>query len=282
MTQLEWRRGGDAALYALWQRGFGDEPAWIDRFFLHLPQARSAVLLQDGQAVSMALAIEGMTLLRPGRAELPLVYAYCVTTLPEHRGQGHSRQIMRTLAEDARRRGALLCWRPATAALAAWYAAILPVQSGFPVSERAVQAVSDADAGRVTLQQAGPDAYAAARETLLTGRAHVSFSPALLALQAENSAASGGGLWLLQSPAGRGCAVTERGEDGTLYIKELLTDRPGAEAAAAQALLAAHRAQRAVLRLPGCDGCSAQAAVQSASETPVDGIDTAWFGLFFD
>lgn len=281
MMQLQWRRGGDEDLSMLWQRGFGDGPDWIDRFFRRLPQTRSAVLLQNGQAVSMALAMDGMTLLRPGRAALQLVYAYCVTTLPEHRGQGCSRRVMRALHDDARQRGALLCWRPATPALADWYAAILPVQAGFPLAVQTVQARPDTDGIPVTPQPAAPADYAAAREALLVSRAHAAFSPALLALQAENSAASGGGLWLLRSPAGCGCAVTERGEDGTLYVKELLSDALAPEAAA-QALLRAHGAHTAQLRLPVWNDRTAQPAVQAASGAPVDGLGGAWFGLFFD
>ena len=281
MMHLQWRRGGDEELSVLWQRGFGDDPEWIDRFFRCLPQTRSAVLLQDGQAISMALAMDGMTLIRPGHAALPLVYAYCVTTLPEHRGQGCSRRIMRALHEDAKQRGALLCWRPATAALADWYAAILPVQSGFPLSTRTEQARPDANCAAVTLHPAAPTDYAAAREVLLTSQAHAAFSPALLTLQAENSAASGGGLWLLQSPTGHGCAITECGEDGVLYVKELLSDTLS-YTDAAQALLHAHSAHTAHIRFPSCNDDAAQPAVQIASETPAEGIDNAWFGLFFD
>ena len=279
MTNLVWLQGSHPDIYHLWQAGFGDEASCIDRFFRHLPQVHTLAALQDGAHVSMAIAMDGLTLHRPGLPALPLVYAYCVTTLPEHRGCGHSRAIMRALAEQTQQAGALLCWRPATPSLADWYARILPVQAGFPAVTRTVQAAAASDS--LQALPAAPADYAEARHTLLCNRAHVSFSPALLALQEEAGRESGGGLFLLQDGQTAGCAVTECGSDGTLFIKELLC--PGIPTGAAvQSLLQTHNMPRAVLRMPP-DGCpAAENMVQTASVQPVDGIEQAWFGLFFD
>ena len=282
MFELCLINGQSPDVRALWKRGFGDNDAYLDLFFSCLPNVPIAAARQDGHIVSMAMALDGLTLRRPGMADVPMHYAYCVTTLPEYRGKGMSRAIMRCLAARAQQRGALLCWRPASQSLAAWYAGILPVQTGFPLCQASFMP-ADGCAGALTATPIEHEMYSVLRERLLADQPHVTFPLELLHFQQLTGKHSGGGLWRLDGPSATGCAATERDTDGTLLIRELLVSS-GAHADGAAALLQAHGAQAAQARFPvGADaGLTSPTFIQVCAEQPPAMLKHAWFGFIFD
>lgn len=89
------------ALYALWQKTFGDEPAVIDRFFQCVTPNEIVVCGENGNPVS-ALYMPRVEL-RCGEKTLSAAYIYAAATDTAYRGRGLMTQLLRFAAENAQR-----------------------------------------------------------------------------------------------------------------------------------------------------------------------------------
>ncbi len=98
-----------SALKALWKEAFGDEDAYIDRFFADLFAPRDMAVLEDeGRIVSMA-ALLPCTLVLGGGTEKetrhPISYLYAMATAKDRRGEGLGLALLSFAAEHVRGRG---------------------------------------------------------------------------------------------------------------------------------------------------------------------------------
>lgn len=89
------------ALYALWQKTFGDEPAVIDRFFQCVTPNDIVVCGENGNPVSALymLRVE----LRCGEKTLSAAYIYAAATDTAYRGRGLMTALLQFAAENAQR-----------------------------------------------------------------------------------------------------------------------------------------------------------------------------------
>lgn len=89
------------ALYALWQKTFGDEPAVIDRFFPCVTPNDIVVCGENGNPVS-ALYMPRVAL-RCGEKTLSAAYIYAAATDTAYRGRGLMTSLLQFAAENAQR-----------------------------------------------------------------------------------------------------------------------------------------------------------------------------------
>ena len=89
------------ALYALWQKTFGDEPAVIDRFFQCVTPNEIVVCGENGNPVS-ALYMPRVEL-RCGEKTLSAAYIYAAATDTAYRGRGLMTALLQFAAENAQR-----------------------------------------------------------------------------------------------------------------------------------------------------------------------------------
>ena len=176
---------------------------------------------------------------------------------------------MQRFAADADVSGCVLYTLPAEASLYAWYRSVMGATQTARGERLHIKREPDMqclpDVEPVSAQE-----YAALRERVLHGSAHVELSAALLAFQADLCDLCGGALVRIAS----GCAVAER-DGAQLLIKELLgTD----VLPAVQALLAGFGAQEAQLCVQRPDGAQTLAAYRPLSCVAPDVL----WGLYLD
>lgn len=151
-----------------------------------------------------------------GGAVLPCAYVYAVSTDPAQQGHGYASALMQRFAADADVSGCVLYTLPAEASLYAWYRSVMGATQTARGERLHIKREPDMqclpDVEPVSAQE-----YAALRERVLHGSAHVELSAALLAFQADLCDLCGGALVHIAD----GCAVVEQ-DNERLVIKELL------------------------------------------------------------
>ena len=197
------------ALQALWQRCFGDPPAYTRLYFSHLWQPEQVFITAEGPEVQ-AMAI-WFPLQVGGR---PAAYFYAVCTDPAYRSRGISRRLLAYAEASLRARGvAQFLLVPGDTGLFRFYAA-----QGYTCCGTIGQAQLGQPApGNIAPLK--PEDYLVRRARCLT-LPHAAYSLPLLEHQARPRAvwqAVGSLPWA--RPAVRVC---ERAPEGTLLVKELL------------------------------------------------------------
>ena len=195
------------ALRQLWQEAFGDEDAFLDKFFstAYSPN-RCRVILSEGQA---AAALYWLDCLWEGKK---LAYLYAVATAKAFQGRG----LCRLLLEDTHAllaqkgyAGVVLC--PGNDGLFAMYAKL-----GY-VNMSAIREFSaEADDTVCPLTKISPEEYARRRKILLPPNSILQEGESLAFLTTFSS------LY-----AGQDCLLCARREEDTLFVPEILgnTDR---------------------------------------------------------
>lgn len=268
--------GDEGRLKSLWKAVFDDEQAYIDGFFDALYEPGTAALCErDGRIVSAAYILRLGDLVRDGRwTPCRVIYAY--GTHPDCRRLGIGGKVLGIALEAATKTGpCAIC--PAEEGLFDYYGRF-GFKPCFAVSEQSCTDVGLALTGSVT--RVTVRGYAALREELLHGRAHIDFDLKLLAYQEKLCDASGGGLFYVTTEGDRCCAAVEM-RDGRAKILELIV--PSASRYNAAALVArCLKAQRFTYRTPPRVGDEARPfAMLSAPPEPENALP-AWFGFAFD
>ena len=211
----------------LWQLAFGDDEAYVDNFYTAYYRPERVLVLEEAGAVRAMTAWFDTAFVVPGRGKFRAAYLYAVATHPEWRGRGLAGELL------ARADGFFRAWDipavttvPAEPSLHNFFGG-----NGFRECFVHGQFRYDRPAAPVPaegeLEALSPAAYAALREERLAGRAHIALSPEVTAYQAGACALSpGGGLYALDTPRGRAALCAEGMGDGSLLVKELLTE-PG-------------------------------------------------------
>jgi len=271
------RPGDEPQLRAIWKTVFGDGDAYIGGWFGRMYAPGDALVCEaDGRLVSSAYVAELGGLSAPGAACVPVCVVYALGTLPEYRGRGAGADVTRAALERCLARGAgVIC--PAEPSLFGYYAARCGYRDYFGVSEFSAVVPSGAPEGRSARVSAG--GYAALRERLLAGRAHIAFFERALAYQ-EFLCGKRGGLFRLELAGAECAAAVELSEDGTAaLVKELLAPDALLRPAACLAARAAG-ASRAEVRTPVRPGVPSRPFAMLAGPAPE--ADGAWFGFAFD
>ena len=155
-------------LKRLWERCFGDDPAFIDRFFAHLFRPEHmAVCALDGMPVSMVAFLPCR--LRGG-GDLPCAYLYAMATDPARQGRGWSQALLRFAHSYGREQG----WRgltlvPADQGLFQFYAKA-EFQTAFFLPAAALERLPPRAPGWSPRR---PEAYRRLREQLLAQIPHL-------------------------------------------------------------------------------------------------------------
>lgn len=239
----------------LWQDIFGDDRAYIDYFLTHLPGV-GAVAAEGDRVAAMAFVLTGIEC--QGKS---WGYLYAVATDPAFRGRGLGEAVCRAAAEWS---GAdALCTLPAEEGLRKWYSRILSLDNCLYMKEETVPACSEP-----MLTPISPEAYAARRETLLTGIPHAVFQPEHCRLLESLCRVYGGGLYSWE-----GGILAGYPADGALRVQEALGENTDCAAGAMAFRLGL---SRAVMRKPAQAGEKFLAVPSGSLQS-----GTLW-GLTFD
>ena len=265
------------ALKAIWSRVFGDPEEYIEGYFEDMYEDGQAVAaLSGGSLVGSAYALPLGELVWPGGRERCAV-GYAFAVLPEYRGLGIGRALTDRVIEKLRDEGfGAVCIYPAERSLFDYYR-----PSGYgeffykeEYRVKAEEVVPVSDDGRIW--ETDSEEYAAARESFLAGRCHISFDRKRLEYQRRLCMMSGGGMYSIDCGGVRGCAAAECFE-GRAYVKELLIDREKRDDALAL-LHSRLGAAEYSLRVPG----EGEPCAMLVSPFEDRGTGRPWYGLPFD
>lgn len=218
----------------LWGLAFGDDDAFIERFFA-LAGGETLLLFEDGVAWTMTVLLPvTVTLPDGGMASSAYVYALC--THPEAREKGYGRFLLSYVDFYCKEKGLdCLTIVPAEPSLHRYFAA-----NGFAecFSTRKVELLREMTAPPHPddrLEPVEPGEYNRLRESLLAGTLHVSYGGGLLDLQ-RFFGQPRGGLWKLTVDGAAGLCAVECPDEDTIVAKELIL--PPEQVGRAAALLA--------------------------------------------
>lgn len=242
------REGEEAALMALWERCFEEEPELVSALFrpLHRP-GRGLVAEEGGAVCSMLLSIP-VTLTQEEGEPLPAAYVYAFCTSQEARGQGIGRALLRWAEERARASGQeAVIMIPGEEGLFRFYQG-LGYRRAFP-QRREMLSLAGGE-GRGEVQRLSPAAYGALRERLLADTPHAAYEGSVLqAQEALCRLSGGGGLYAVTLGGISCCAAAEAWPGEPVQIKELLAPQALHREAAA-ALCRALGRKECALRAP--------------------------------
>lgn len=269
--------GDEPGLMELWKSVFGDPEEYIQGFFDKLYDPGSAYLyVHEGRIVSAVYVIKLGDLIRDGRwTPCKVIYAY--GTDPVYRGRGYGSQVLKAALDHAATAGvAAVC--PAESSLYGYYAD-QGFQTFFAVSERHCTDVGSPLSGSVT--RVTVRGYAALREELLYGRAHIDYDMRTLEYQEHLCSMSGGGLYYVVSDGIRCCAAVELWE-GEARIKELIVPS-GSQYNAAALVARAVRCDKFTYRAPVRPGDESTPFAMLSGPACEDKPELSpWFGFDFN
>ena len=280
------KHGEEGAVAALWGRVFGDDEAFLARFYqCCVPFERMLVLVEDG-VLRTILCAPDMTMEFPNGRSLKCGYMYALATDPDVRGNGFGRQMMEYGEVYLKGRGAdCAILVPAEPSLFRFFDG-LGYRPAFSHLRREIPGAQVApEAGGAV--PARPEEYNALRRRWLAGRCRSDCGDVLVSFQQFLARSAGGDIYRLDLPGGAGCAAVELdGEDAV--VKELLCAPGDLDRAVAQ-LAARHPARRYVLRLPAWTPGGGQRVLWGAVRWLYDhpspwwpAGEDAYLGLAFD
>lgn len=244
-------RPDDAAeLQALWAMAFGDSPEFIADYFARFFAPGSAVVLErDGHIISAAHRLPSGGLRLPEGEILPVCTAYAFATAPAYRGNGFGAIVLKeAIRLDFAEGFTATVLHPAEERLFDYYARHFGYRNCFYVREASLD-LTHLPVPKGSICYASPQDYNDFRNQFLRGRLYLMQSDAGIRYQAHLCDSTGGGLYLLTGEDFLGCAACEKGEDGTVLVKELLCP-PGKAWPAVAMLASAVSGRRWEIRTP--------------------------------
>ena len=267
-------------LKRLWQRCFGDDIGFIDRYFEDLFRPEHLVVCADGAAPVSMVAFLPCALRAPAGAA-PCAYLYAMATDPGRQGEGLGQGLLRFAFGYGRARGwAGLTLVPADQGLFRFYA-----KAGYQTAFSYQTLTRSGPIPNIVpsaVAPVSPAEYRASREGLLAQTVHLDHSLPFLAHFDREARLSGGGLFRLALSGGAtGCAAVERSETGSWCAKELLAPRdrlPEALELLAGGLEAGHL----TARCPALDPGQAVPFGMACWPPPAPDFQNAYLGLALD
>ena len=265
-------------LRELWKLAFEDEDAYIDHFFsgYYAPE-RMLVLEENGQVQAMAAWFDMPVVLSDG-TKVPSAYLYAVATHPDCRGRGLAGQLLAFADRWLKGRGfACVTTVPARPDLHIFFGKN-GFEEAFVLEQRQYSPTPHSESA--DLRPVRAEEYALARERILMGTDHVSYSQSALEYQEGACHLSGGDLFRIGEG---GCACVELSGD-EVFVKELLISEVEREAALA-AIAQKYPAKKYWVRTPytGLGEKREFAMIKWLPERPGQGLwANAYLGLAFD
>jgi len=154
---------------------------------------------------------------------LPCGMIYAVAALPEYRNRGLGSAVVRELISTGFIKGYdVIVLSPSSDGLFEFYSARSCLRDWFYVCEQKFNSLPVSDQ-TVPLAVCSPEEYALVREGLLSDIPHIALDNKALTYQHLLCGFYGGGFYRTGSLSGSACAVVEKQEDGSVWVKELLT-----------------------------------------------------------
>lgn len=272
------RPGEEDALAALWGRCFDEDARTVAALLPRLlALGRAPVAEEDGELSSMLLALP-MTVLDKKGARQSVTYVYAFCTVPERRGRGCGRALLRWTEARAKERGdCAVALIPGSASLFGYYEALGYVRA-FPRETEAFPCSAAKEREGCTVERLSPAEYGALREALLSGTAHAVYEEGYLASQEALSRLSGGGgLYAVTIGVVRCAAAVECWPGKPALVKELLA--PAALRSAAAGALSRETGREAAL----CSSPAREGRLWGAVKPLGEALpEQLWFGLGLD
>ena len=236
------RPNEEKALRELWQQGFPGEEPYLECYFKNRYQRTETLILEEDKVPVCMMATLPMTAVTPDGARLEAMYLYAVTTREDRRRLGFLETLLQSadMVFRAQKKDCALVVPANDASRAAFEKG--GFHDAFSLREFTVEDLPETAAAPVLK----PAEYRRRREAMLKGHYYVSCNTDAIEFARKFARVSGGDLYGIGRDA---CALAERLPDGTVLIKELLTD-PGEEDALIAAVAAAMKAKRCVVRTP--------------------------------
>lgn len=259
-------------LTALWQEAFGDGKAAVEDFwtrcFAHI---RVFCLFEQQALLAMACALP-LSYTDMGGETYTCPYFYAVATAETQRGKGHCRSLLSQAEAYLKKEGASLCCLvPQGEALFRFYGK-LGYRSAFTVAEHSLPAKR----GSAKIKKIDTATYENFRQIQLYGE-FLAYPDFLLQLQQATGAATGAGLYLLESGE-KLCVAAAEKRCEILLIKEMLP----ADGALAAHLAATLGCKEVILRSPAQPGEGRAFGMAKALVPHIPLPEEAYLGLAFD
>lgn len=258
---FEYNEADVPELTSLWTRIFGDPLELAERFFELLPSMGTGFVGKvDGRVVGMAFLIDAF-LSVPNAATKRLSYIYAVGVDKAMRGQGFGSELTRAcLRRSVEGSADVCCTLPAEMSLYGWYESNFGLETASRCTYDRISPGEPID-GIVRLNA---DEYSFMREALLKEQPHVSLYYGYMLFQETVFDCSEAGGFFCRGNS-LACGYVE---NGTLYVKEALGDRPDF----LPALCTYLGAENAVVRRPSLYGERYIAALRKRDFPP----ETVW------
>lgn len=278
-------------LKEIWSLAFGDEAAYIDRFFEYLYSPGATMTLRaDGVLAAAIYTFPMRALVFPDRRRMSTSITYALGTDTAMLGYGYGMACMdASLDMQAENGYDLSAQVPANDTLFTQYNRRIGYCDAFYVREARLPAPS-AGGGGLSLSPVTPIEYGLLREAQLSNVAHLEFDDMGLIYQKHLCADAEGGLYRIDGLAERGCAIIERLPDDVVFIKELLIS-DGSILNALAAVAAFYQGSSYVVRTPSDRGIPIGGEVRrfamakffgKNAGTELKPEDNAYFGPAYD
>ena len=213
------------ALRIIWKTVFGN--IGVDSFFRHVFDTELCVVAIIDEAIAASGYIIPAGHIITGSESLKCAMIYSVATIPEHRGIGLGTAVVRSLIELTDELGyhaVVLC--PSDDDLFGYYSLRTGMHDWFYTNEQVfTQALLDNNAFPTASNspplpvEVSVNDYNSLRGELLKGTVHIKHNSLILEFQSLLCSELGGGLYKV----GDSCAIVERQDNDTVWVKELLT-----------------------------------------------------------
>jgi len=277
--------------------GGGDVGFFFDFYY---ESAQCIVATVDDEPVAAGYLLPAGNLVC-GVNTIPCAMVYGVATLPEARSRGFGSAVVSRLISSGFESGfptIVLC--PSEDSLFEYYSARTAFRDWFYISEKTYNrgALPDNDSELIELT---PQDYCIVRERILAGIPHIEQDLRAITYQSKLCSECGGGLFRIETVSGPCCAVVEKYPDGSIYIKELLSqnqanshfssptsnDQSPFEIAALSAIARTFEADNYNVRVPSSSNKTAKrfGMISTKDESPSNFNENQilpWYGLAFD
>ncbi len=199
--------GDKPVIEHLLRTGFGDEESFLCAFFEHVFPYCDTLLSLDNGAVAAMAALIPCEIIQKGQENLPALYLYSLTTLPDYRGRGHAKALLAAAQEKCSR----VFLHAADDSLFQMYGRL-----GWRPMMHACYTEMPPAIPQTVFQEINGDEYYRLRELALKNAPHIRWNKHTCRFLHDMLTAYGGGLYL----AHEAVIAVEEERDGILYLGE--------------------------------------------------------------
>lgn len=278
-------------LKEIWKLAFGDEDAYIDRFFEYYYKPENVMTLHaDGVLTSAIHSFEMDCIKMADGSSFSAGVTYALGTDPKYLGNDFGMKCMDAALQLQEQLGRDCSIQvPANDTLFDQYHRRIGYCDAFYVREARIPADNIGKAHGL-LSPVGAAEYGSLRERALEGLTHVVFDRLGLSYQHQLCEDADGGLYRIELDGALGCATVEQLPDDIIFVKELLIAEEKLKNALAL-IAEAYPGREYIVRTPSDRGGSLNGAVRRFAMIKFFGERAgqsfpqelnAYFGLAYD